>query len=417
MGDLMSIIKVEVSIPEAVTAIKKFKENRMDALNQITNTLKQSLSEGINNLLKTEMELYLGEPDQSLNSLNGYKDKVYHLKGIGAINLKVPQSRKGSFNSSIVPNRERLDPRLKEDLAILHLSGISNRTLAMISKRILGVKISKDTVNKSLQLIEDQARSWLQRDLSFKKYWVLYIDGTNFNIQRRGSTEKEPQLVVLGIDEDGYRSVLAVEPGYKDSAETWRAVFKELKSRGLNTEAVQLGIMDGLPGLEKVFKEEFQQAQTARCWVHAMKNIMGKVPSRLREPFKKLLDKIMYSSSYEAAKVNFNELKFAMRKDAQRAVNCLEKDLESLLCHYKFEKSYWRALRTTNPIERINKELKRRTKSMESIGEKSLECVIAFTILKLEMGWQRNKVNSKHFDNLANVKQNVIESTVEKLLI
>jgi len=411
----MSIIKIEVSVPEAIQALRQFRENRISALNTLSKELQDSVSKGINELLNTEFSLFLGEPDQSLNTRNGYKNKTYYLKGLGAISIRVPQSRKGGFNSSIIPSHEQIDPRIKEDIAILHLSGISNRTLSMISKRILGVEVSKDTVNQSLSLIQTQARKWLERDLD-EAYWALYVDGTNFKVQRRGNVEKEPQLVVLGISESGHRSVLSVDPGYKDNADSWRAVFQSLKKRGLKTNAVRIGIMDGLPGLENVFREEFPMSQTARCWVHALRNAVAKTPSRLREPFKELAHKVMYSTSYDAAKTSFSELKIAMNKDAQRAVNCLEKDLDSLLCHYKFEKSYWRTLKTTNPIERVNKELKRRTKTMETLGEWSMESVLAFTILKLEMGWRSNKVNAKQFDNLKNVQNNVIEKTVQQLL-
>ena len=261
----------------------------------------------------------------------------------------------------------------------------------------------------------NKAKEWLRRPLK-EDYWALFIDGTNFKIQRRKSTESEPSLVVLGISSEGYRSILAIEPGYKDNAEAWRTVFKDLKSRGLDSSKVQIGIMDGLPGLEKVFREEFPKAVTARCWVHALKNTLNKCPQRLREAFKMLADKIMYASSQSAARVAFADLKKQMKTDAQRAINCLEKDLESLLVHYTFDKSYWRTLRTTNPIERINKELKRRTKSMESVGEARLEVIAAFTALRMEMNWRRNKVNAKHFDKLVNMKHNALEQVVEEFV-
>jgi putative transposase len=96
-----------------------------------------------------------------------------------------------------------------------------------------------------------------RRALCASKFWALYVDGTNFKVQRRRSTEKEPSLVVLGVDENNFRSILAIEPGSKDNVDSWRAVFSELKKRGLDGKSVRLGIMDGLPGLEKLFREEF----------------------------------------------------------------------------------------------------------------------------------------------------------------
>jgi len=104
-----------------------------------------------------------------------------------------------------------------------------------------------------------------------------------------------------------------------------------------------------------------------------------------------------------------------MGSDATRAVACLEKDLESLLVHYRFDARFWKALKTTNAIERINKEFKRRTKSMETIGEATLAAVVAFVALRLEMGWQMHPVHSKALGNLPKQKQNAVESAVDTI--
>jgi putative transposase len=190
----------------------------------------------------------------------------------------------------------------------------------------------------------------------------------------------------------------------------------DLKKRGLQASGVRIGVMDGLPGLESAFKEHFVNAVTGRCWVHSLRNAVAKVPERLREPFKRMSHQVMYASSENAARVAFKELKLAMQSDAQRAVHCLEKDLESLLVHYRFDRSLWRSLRTTNPIERVNKELKRRTKSMETLGERTLMVVAAFTAMRLEYQWQRLAVDNPRILNLKTVKPNAIESVMESML-
>lgn len=206
MEFIIGIIKVEISVPEAIKSVTKFKQNWLKALESLSNDLRESACHIINQLLNTEMAIFLGEKEQSDNKKNGYKDKDYTLKGVGTIRIKVPQDRKSEFKSSIIPKNETIDPRLKEDMAVLHLAGISTRVMSMISNRLLGVAVSQTTVSDSLNLVEDRALAWLDRPLE-KKYWALYVDGTNFKIQRRGSTQSEPSLVVLGIDEDNYRTV------------------------------------------------------------------------------------------------------------------------------------------------------------------------------------------------------------------
>lgn len=410
----MGIIKVEIKIPELVKALESFKENRLAALETLSGEIQSSMSEFFNSLLKTEMDLFLGRPEQASNKRNGFKEREYALKGVGCLRIRLPLDRQRKFKSVVIPPREQIDPRIKEDMAVLHLAGLSNRTLAMVSKRMLGVEVSTDTITKSLDVIEDKALTWLERPLE-KKYWALFVDGTNFRIQRRGSTEKEPTLVVLGIDRDNHMSLLTLQPGNKDDAESWRQIFKDLIARGLDPHAVQIGVMDGLPGLEKTFKECFAKAVTARCWVHSMRNALAKVPQRLQVAFKELSDKVMYANSEADARQAFSDLKKAMATDAERALRVIERDLESLLAHYKFEKRFWRTLRTTNPIERVNKELKRRTKSMETLGEKTLQVLLAFTAMRLEYHWQRFSVDMPHLEKLGK-KRNRIEGTVVQLI-
>lgn len=411
----MGIVKVEIKIPEMVKALNEFTSNRIKAFEALTKDVKESFSSTINQLINAEMDIFLGKAEQEDNKRNGYKKHDYTFKGIGTVRIKVPQDRKSRFSSSIIPKNEVIDPRLKEDMAVLYLAGVSTRVMAKISKRLLGIEVSAKTISNSLDLVENRALDWLNRPLNEKKYWALYVDGTNFKIQRRGSTECEPSLVVLGIDENNCRSILAIEPGFKDSASCWKTVFSSLIERGLDGSAVKLGIMDGLPGLETAFKEAFVNATTQRCWVHSLRNAMNKCPKRLRLPFKKLADKIMYAASKEDAQRGFENLKVAMAEDGKKSVHTIEKDFESLTQYFQFDKSLWNSLKTTNPIERINKELKRRTKSMGTLGERTLEIIVAFVALRVESGWRSNPVGSSRHENLCHVKENSIEITVNEM--
>ena len=415
-GQEMAMVRLTVSLP-AVTA---FAKNRLAAFDALTNGMRHTMAGCINSLLSSEMSVFLGAVGQEGNKRNGTRGRDYYLKGVGMLRIEMPRDRRGEFDSVIMPDSERVDPRTRQDLALLHLAGLSTRTLAMISNRLLGIEVSKDTVSNSLDLVADEARRWLTRSLEGKRYWALYIDGTNFKVQRRGSTEREPSLVVLGVDAGNHRSVLAVEPGQKDNVESWRAVFAELKARGLDAEAVEIGIMDGLPGLERAFKEAFPKAVTARCWVHAERNVLAKTPARYAEAMKTGLTSIMYADGEAAARGAFATLKGMFGSDAERAIGCLEKDLESLLAHYRFDKRFWQALKTTNPIERINKEFKRRTKSMETIGEATLEAVVAFVCLRLEVGWQHHTIDARALDNLSlsptrTLRPNTVQQAIQKL--
>ncbi len=259
--------------------------------------------------------------------------------------------------------------------------------------------------------MEDEARNWLDRPLN-QPYWALYVDGTHFKVQRRGSTAKEPALVVLGIDRSNRRSILAIEPGSKENVESWKPAFSSLKARGLNASKLRLGVMDGLPGLEKLFKSEFPYAVTQRCWFHALGNALAKAPARFREAFKAQAHKVMYASSENDARVAFTTLQELTAGEADRS-SCLEQDLDSLLTLFKFDRSLWVALRTTNAIETINRQFKRRTKGMDTMGESALESVLAFTALKIELVWGLHRIDSKLYTrHLEREEKNTIENAI-----
>jgi putative transposase len=151
--------------------------------------------------------------------------------------------------------------------------------------------------------------------------------------------------------------------------------------------------MDGLPGLEKVFKEEFPGAKIQRCQVHVARNVMSKIPHNMKEKVADSMRSIFYASSKTKALEFFEDFKRRYEKEIPSAVKCLEASLDSTLCFFAFPADEWLSLRTTNPIERLNKEFKRRTKSMEIVaGEASCYNLLAVISLRMEVYWRRHPI-------------------------
>jgi putative transposase len=134
-----------------------------------------------------------------------------------------------------------------------------------------------------------------------EKIKYLFIDGVIFPMRISGSIEKVPILVVIGVREDNTRLVILIQSGDKESASAWRESFKDLKTRGFDGSCVRLGIMDGLPGLEKVFTEEFPNAKVQRCQVHVARNVLAKVPQKLKKTVADDLRSLFYASSRKKA--------------------------------------------------------------------------------------------------------------------
>jgi putative transposase len=275
----------------------------------------------------------------------------------------------------------------------MFLGGVSTRTLSLISEKLVGRRLSSTEVSKATKQLSHAVEAWRQRDLSSESIKYMYIDGTLFSMRIGRTIDKEPVLVAIGVTDTGHRTILGLQAGDKESAPVWRQMFKDLKNRGLDVSKVELGIMDGLPGLEKVFKEEFLNAKVQRCQVHVARNILAKVPKKFKKDIADEVRSIFYASSRQKAFGFFNDFKSKWESELPSAVKCLETSLESCLAYLHFPKEEWICLRTTNVIERVNKEFKRRTKPMEIVaGERACYTLLTFVCLKMELRWKSKPI-------------------------
>ena len=393
------LMKIVLKMSDAVTLVSRFRDTPREAMQEVIGRAREGVKLVLEEVMAAEIEVFLAEPEQAGNKRNGYRSRTFGIKGLGEVTVRVPRDRGGHFSSSVVPEGRRYDEATERDLALLYLGGLSTRMLAQLSQRLLGVRVSAQEVSNAVGEIVPAARAFLDRPLGDRRWMYLYVDGTNFRVHRT-TVAIEPTLVVLGVDENGSKSVLSMVQGDKDSKAAWEVMFAELKARGLDGSAVQLGIMDGLSGLEAAFIGAFPKAKAARCWVHKARNVFLRVPVRYQAEFRGHWNAVQYAADRQEAQAAANALGGRWRTTCGDAVDCFERDLEALLTHYDFPKPHQEALRTTNPIERVNKEFKRRSKSMEQMGPNSLKTLLAFTALRLEFGWSINPITSNSLTHL-----------------
>lgn len=410
MEVIEALMKIVVKVRDVVMLAKRFREEPTRAMQEVMEHVRGAVAQTLEQVMDAEITLHLANDET--NKRNGYRSRKFAVKGLGSVQLRVPRDRKGTYESAVVPSSRRYDEALERDMAALHLAGISTRTLSALSHRLLGVKVSAQEVSNSLDTIVPRARLFLERPLHDRRWMYLYIDGTNFRV-RRTTVELEPTLVVLGVDENGHKSVLSMVQGDKENRSCWAMVFAELKERGLDGSAVQLGIMDGLPGMADAFREAFPRARVARCWVHKARNVFPCVPKRYQPEFRVSWDAIQYASDRATAEKAWQSLRERWSSLCDDAVRKVERDIDALLVHYDFPSTHWEALRTTNPFERVNKEFKRRSKAMEHVGPDGLKTLLAFTALRLEFGWQQTSITAHRLQNLAYRKQR--EARIEEL--
>lgn len=403
-------MEIKVSVPEVVSIFKEIQQAPQKIFEMIRVELRECVGRYLSEMMNVELFSFLGrEPyerkDGEVNYRNGFYDRNFTLKGIGQVGVRVPRDRNGQFHSQIIPRSKQYEDAIREDLCLMFLTGVSTRSLSMISTRLIGRRVSPMEVSKANKELVDAVEGWRTRDLSGECIKYIFVDGVNFDMRMGESVEKVPVLVAIGVTNTGRRLVLGFQSGDKESAFSWREFFKDLKRRGLDGANVTLGVMDALPGLQRVFHEEFPKAKVQRCQVHVARNVLAKVPKKFKQGVADELRSIFYASSKHKAKELFNEFKAKWDKQVPSAVRCLEGSLEACLTFFGFPQEEWISLRTTNIIERLNKEFKRRTKPMEIVaGEQACYSLLAFISLKMELQWRSNPIG-KVANNLPSLKK------------
>ena len=336
---------------------------------------------------------------EETNHRNGSYPRNFTLKGIGEVGVKVPRDREGKYQIQVIPKSKQYEDELRQDIAVMFLSGVSTRTLAMISQRLIGHKISAGEVSRCSRELVQAIENWRNRNLSLWRFKYLFCDGVYFEMRVARSIEKVSVLVVIGVTENGQKQVIGLQSGDKESAAGWRETFKDLKRRGLDSQTVTLGIMDGLAGLEKVFREEFPRSKVQRCQVHVARNVLAKVPQKLKQKVADNLRSIFYASSREKALAFSTQFSERWQKELPSAVKCLQNSRDSCLTFFDFPEEEWISLRTTNVIERLNKEFRRRTKPMEIVaGEHACYTLLAFISIRMEIYWKSNPVGKVRYN-------------------
>jgi putative transposase len=403
-------MKMEITVAEVSELINEIRKQPGSLFEMIRANVQETVGAYLSTLMGVELTEFLGRDryersEAQINHRNGSYERKFTLKGIGRVDLRVPRDRKGEFKTEVIPRSRQYEDALREDLSVMFLAGVSTRTLALISERLIGRRISAGEVSKVSSQLSEAVEKWRERDLSKEGIKYLFVDGTLFSMRVEGSVEKVSVLLAIGVTADGCRTILGLQAGDKESASNWRELFKDLKRRGLDGSMITLGIMDGLSGLERVFREESPNAKVQRCQLHVARNVLAKVPRKLKKTIGDEIRSIFYASSRKKALAFFNQFKARWEKEVPSAVKCVENSLEACLTYLQFPEEEWICLRTTNVIERVNKEFKRRTKPMEILaGERSCYTLLAFICLKMELTW-RSKPIGKVPTNLPFLKR------------
>jgi len=378
---------------------------------QVTDPLHELLRRGARDLIakavEAELATFLAQyADQRLDDgrqavvRNGYLPERTVQTGIGDVSVQVPKVRDRSgggarFNSSLLPPYLKRARSIEELIPWLYLKGISTGDYQEALAALLGDQakgLSANTVSRLKKQWEDEHTEWRQRDLSDRRYVYWWADGVYSNVRM---DDRLCLLVIIGVTKQGRKELVAVEDGFRESADSWETLLTGLRERGL-TQAPKLAVGDGAMGFWLALSKIYPETDHQRCWVHKTANVLNKLPKSVQPKVKADLHDIwMAETRFDAHKAFDRTLK---RFEAKypKAMACLAKDRDELLAFYDYPAEHWVHIRTTNPIESTFATVRLRSKRSRNCGSRATTLAMVFKLLQsAEKRWKRIKGFSK----------------------
>ncbi|XDD48755.1 IS256 family transposase [Leptospira sp. WS92.C1] len=330
----------------------------------LSELVRGSVEETLNALLDEEADKlckasrYERSPDR-VDTRAGSYNRNFETKA-GKVKLKVPKLRTIPFESAIIDRYKRRESSVEEALMEMYLAGVSVRRVEDITESLWGTKVSPSTISKLNQKVFVQIDEWRIRPLT-DEYPYVYLDGLYLKKSWGGEVRNVAILVAIGVNSEGYREVLGSMEGAREDKESWQAFLKHLKDRGLR--GVNLIISDKCLGLVESIPYFFPESKWQRCIVHFYRNVFGKAPRSSFKVISQMLKAIHSQENKEEAlkKANFVAERLTEMK-LKEAAKVISDGIEETLSYMDFPSEHWRKIRTNNPLERIIKEIKRRTK-------------------------------------------------------
>ena len=349
--------------------------------NELKELVRNSVEETLNELLNKEAEeLTSAAKYERTEARQGYRSGHYSRKlttTSGEVRLEIPKLKGVAFETAIIERYRRRESSVEEALIEMYLAGVSVRRVEDISEALWGSRVSASTISDLNQKAYVHIEEWRNRKLS-GKYPYVYVDGIYLKRNWGGEFENVSILVAIGVDEDGYREIIGAAEGMKEDAESWKNFLVWLKERGL--DGVRLIVGDKCLGMCNAVAEVFPEAKYQRCTVHFYRNVFSVTPRKHTREVSRMLKAIHAQENKEAARKKARDIVEKLRSmRLNEAAKKVEDGIEETLTYMDFPSQHWLKIRTNNVIERMNREIRRRTRVVGTFpdGKSALMLVCA----------------------------------------
>ena len=322
----------------------------------------------------------------------------------GQVKLKVPKLRTMTFETAIIERYRRRESSVEEALIEMYLAGISVRRVEDITEALWGTRVSPSTVSNLNKKVYGRIDQWLKAPIE-DKFVYVFLDGIWLKRCWAGEVKNVSVLVAIGVDQYGYRQVLGIKEGAKEDKESWIAFMRYLKERGLS--GVELFVSDKCLGLVESLVDFYPKAKWQRCVVHFYRNVFTVVPKSKVKNVAAMLKAIHAQEDRAAAEDKVKAVVQKLKKmKLVEAAKLVEQGAAETLSYYAFPSQHWRSLRTNNPLERLMREIRRRTRVVGAFPDGKSALMLVAARLRHVAG---TKWGSRRYMNMDRLKEQQLE--------
>jgi transposase-like protein len=321
------------------------------------------------------------------------------LTGLGHVDVKVPRSREnGSPGAETLGRYRRRTEEIDAAICEAYVGGVSTRGMERVTEALTGESVKRSTVSRITKRLDEQVEQ-LRRAPIDEPISYLFLDATFLDARWARSVENVSVLVAYGIGPDGKRQLLAVTIGAQESEESWSDLLQQLVERGLS--GVRLVIADGHAGLWKAVRKLIPEARHQRCTVHLLRNVQAKAPQRLRARVAREVTSILHAPSLAEAKRKKLAFEKGLGKQVPEATECLAETFSLATTYYSFPEKHWRRIRSTNGLERLHGEIKRRINKVGAFPDRAsaLRLITAVALQVTAIWSDRRYLDMTELDN------------------
>lgn len=327
--------------------------------------------------------------DERRTYRNGYREREMHTR-IGTLQLMVPRLRDGEFNTELFRRFQRSEQALVLAMMEMVVNGVSTRKVSAITEELCGSAFSKSTVSALCSALDPAVTAFRDRPLECR-YPFVVVDAIYTKVREDGRIRSKGLMIAIGINEQGYREVLGFSCADSETEAGWMEFFTELKSRGL--AQVDMVVSDSHKGLVRAVERCFQGATWQRCQTHFSRNVLDACPKKLQPEMKAALKSLYEADDYATASMIRDSIVSRFQQDAPKAVDVLEDGFDDALAVLSLPLPLRRRLRTTNGIERLNEEIRRRERVIRIFpNEEALYRLIGALLMEMNDSWQAGRM-------------------------